>query len=207
MRNRTLRTRTPKAQAPRSAKTGTPQPQPHKTHLSAVVVIPPESVWEPLQTIRRAHDKGFRRWMPHVTLLYPFAPKGSFNKILPELARVGWAQGPFELTLTSFRWFRHGRESYTVWLAPEPERAVVKLHAALLQALPGFADTGSFKDGFSPHLSVGQVEGTAKLRRLIDELQAGWEPLRFTVGELSLISRKNPPNDVFQVDRRVALEG
>lgn len=164
-------------------------------------------MWEPLQTIRRAHDQGFRRWMPHITLLYPFMPKGNFNKILPDLAQVGWEQPPLELTLTTFRWFRHGRESYTVWLAPEPEGAVVKLHGALLGAFPEFADTGSFKDGFSPHLSVGQVEGTAKLRRLVDELQTGWEPLRFTVGELSLISRKEPPNDVFQVDRRIPLDG
>lgn len=145
--------------------------------------------------------------MPHVTLLYPFAPKGSFNQVLPDLAQVGWEQPPFEVTLASFRWFRHGQGSYTVWLAPEPEGAVVKLHGALTKALPGFTDTGSFKDGFSPHLSVGQVEGTAKLRRLVDELQAGWEPLRFTVGEMSLISRKDPPNDVFQVDRRIALGG
>lgn len=164
-------------------------------------------MWEPLQTIRKAHDKQFRRWMPHVTLLYPFAPKGSFNQILPDLAQVGWEQPPFELTLTHFRWFRHGRDSYTVWLAPEPEGAVAKLHAALLRALPEFADTGSFKGGFSPHLSVGQVEGIGKLRRLVDELQAGWEPLRFTVGEICLISRKDPPNDIFQVDRRIALEG
>lgn len=145
--------------------------------------------------------------MPHVTLLYPFTPKENFNKVLPELAQVGWEQRPLGLTLASFRWFRHGRESYTVWLAPEPEEAVVKLHGALVRALPGFADTGSFKGGFSPHLSVGQVEGTAKLRRLVDELQAGWEPLRFTVSELSLISRKDPPNDVFRVDRQIALEG
>ena len=71
--------------------------------------------------------------MPHITLLYPFMPKGNFNKILPDLAQVGWEQPPLELTLQNFRWFRHGRESYTVWLAPETEGAVVKLHGALLK--------------------------------------------------------------------------
>lgn len=179
----------------------------NKTHSSAVVLIPPREVWAPIQEIRKTHDKGFRRWMPHISLLYPFAPKGSFNKILPELAQVGWEQKPFELTLSHFRWFRHGRESYTVWLAPEPETAVTALHTALLGALPKFADTGSFQGGFSPHLSVGQVEGTARVKRLISELQAGWEPLRFTVSEVALISRKDPPNDIFQVDQTVTLEG
>ena len=148
-----------------------------KTHLCAVVIIPPHEVWGPIQEVRREHDKGFRRWMPHVTLLYPFAPKGSFNGVLPDLAQVGWEQPPFELTLAHFRWFRHGQGSYTVWLAPEPEAAVVRLHAALVQALPGFADTGSFRGGFSPHLSVGQVEGTAKFRGERDVVCTGEDGL------------------------------
>jgi 2'-5' RNA ligase len=178
-----------------------------KTHSSAVVLIPPREVWEPIQVIRKAHDKQVRRWMPHITLLYPFAPKGSFGKILPELAQVGWEQKPFDLTLSRFRYFKHGRESYTLWLAPEPEAAVNTLHGALLRALPQFADTGSFQGGFSPHMSVGQVEGKAKLHRLVDELQATWQPLRFRVRELALISRREPPNDIFQVDQTIVLEG
>lgn len=178
-----------------------------KTHSSAVVIIPPKELWSPIQEIRKAHDKQVRRWMPHLTLLYPFAPKASFNKVLPELAQVGWEQKPFELTLSHFRYFRHGRESYTVWLAPEPETAVNALHGALLGALPQFAETGSFKGGFSPHLSVGQVEGTARLKRLVNELQEDWQPLRFTVREVALISRKEPPNDIFQIDQTISLGG
>lgn len=178
-----------------------------KSHSSAVVLIPPKDLWTPIQAIRKSHDKGFRRWMPHISLLYPFAPKSSFNKILPELAQVGWEQKPFEVTLSQFRWFRHGRESYTVWLAPEPASAVNALHAALLGALPKFADTGSFRGGFSPHLTVGQVEGRGQLERLLPELQESWKPVRFTVRELALISRKDPPNDIFQVDKTITLEG
>lgn len=178
-----------------------------KTHLSAVVIIPPEEVWGPVQAIRRLHDKQFRRWLPHLTLLYPFAPKRDFNKVLPDLAQIGWEQKPFELTFSQFRSFRHGRESYTVWLEPTPAEPVVKLHKAFTKALPQFNDTGSFKDGFTPHLSVGQVEGAGKLKRLLSELQKDWQPLRFTVGEVALISRKDPPNDIFRVDQRIGLGG
>ena len=178
-----------------------------KTHQTAVVIVPPRKVWEPVQAVRRAHDKQFRRWMPHVTLLYPFAAKREFTRILPDLAEASWAQEPFELTLTGFRSFRHGRESYTVWLEPAPTEPLAKLHRALTKALPQFNDTGSFKDGFTPHLSVGQVEGAGKLKRLLAELNESWEPLSFTVGELSLISRKGPPNDIFQIDRQITLGG
>ncbi len=178
----------------------------NKTHLSAVVVIPPKELWEPIQAIRREHDKGFRRWTPHLTLLYPFAPKRDFNKVLPELAQVGWAHKPFSLTLAKFGSFRHGRD-YTLWLEPEPAAPLIALQAALTQALPTFGDTGSFKDGFTPHLSVGQIEGKGKLEHLKRDLQATWRPLSFTVGELALISRKDPPNDIFQIDQRIRLEG
>lgn len=177
-----------------------------KTHQTAVVIIPPKEVWEPIQAIRRVHDKQFRRWLPHLTLLYPFAPKRDFNKVLPELARVGWSHKPFTLTLAKFGSFRHGRD-YTLWLEPDPQAPVVALQGALSKALPQFGDTGSFKGGFTPHLSVGQVEGKGKLERLRGELQANWRPLRFTVGELTLISRKDPPNDIFQIDQRIVLEG
>jgi hypothetical protein len=40
-----------------------------------LVIIPPEAVWEPIQAIRRRHDRKLRRWMPHITLLYPFRPR------------------------------------------------------------------------------------------------------------------------------------
>lgn len=178
-----------------------------KTHQSAVVIIPPQEVWEPIQAIRRSHDKQIRRWMPHLTLLYPFAPKRDFMRVLPDLAQVGWAERPFELTLAHFSSFRHGRESYTVWLEPYPSEKVVALHAALSRALPQFGDTGSFKGGFTPHLSVGQVEGAGRLKRLLRKLERDWQPLSFTVGEIALISRKDPPNDRFQIDQRVSLGG
>ena len=177
-----------------------------KTHQTAVVIIPPRDVWEPIQEIRKAHDKQFRRWMPHVTLLYPFAPKRDFSRSLPDLAEAAWAQGPFELTLAQFSSFRHGGE-YTVWLGPTPTEPLAKLHRALTEALPQFSDTGSFKGGFTPHLSVGQVAGTGKLKKLLAELNGSWEPLRFSVTELSLISRKAPPNDIFQIDRQITLGG
>lgn len=177
-----------------------------KTHQTAVVIIPPKEVWEPIQAVRRQYDKQFRRWMPHITLLYPFAPKRAFKGVVADLAQVGWQQPPFELTVARFNSFRQGR-SYTLWLEPEPKGVVAQLQSALYKALPTFDDTRSFKGGFTPHLSVGQVEGAERLKKLLGGLQGSWEPLRFTVSEIAVISRNTPPNDVFQVDQRISLEG
>jgi hypothetical protein len=46
-----------------------------KTHKTAVVIIPPEALWAPIQAVRKEHDRQFRRRMPHISLIYPFRPK------------------------------------------------------------------------------------------------------------------------------------
>jgi hypothetical protein len=47
------------------------------SNLTAVVLLPPRDLWEPIQSIRRLLDKKHvDRWPPHVTLFYPFYPPG-----------------------------------------------------------------------------------------------------------------------------------
>ena len=178
-----------------------------KTHRTALVIIPPEEVWEPIQAIRREHDKQVKRWMPHITLLYPFFPKPKFTEAAGQLAPVGWDIAPFEVTLAAFDDFQHGKGSFTLWLRPEPQGAMIDLQTKLWRAVPAFSETRSFEGGFTPHLSVGQVRGRGAKNALVKTLQAAWEPLTFTVSAVSFISRGNPPNDRFQVDRRIVLEG
>jgi len=40
-----------------------------KVVTSAVVVQPPESMWDQIQDIRAKHDKAYERWMPHINLV------------------------------------------------------------------------------------------------------------------------------------------
>ena len=178
-----------------------------KTHQTALVIIPPAEIWEPIQKIRREHDKQVKRWMPHVTLLYPFFPKTKFTEAAGRLAPVGWNIAPFEVTLGSLDAFQHGKGSFTLWLRPEPSQAIAELQTKLWQVVPAYSETRSFSGGFTPHLSVGQVQGRGAKTALLKRLQRDWEPLSFKVDAVSLISRRAPPNDTFQVDRRISLEG
>ena len=34
----------------------------------AVIIQPAESLWAPIQQIRKEHDKAYIRWMPHINL-------------------------------------------------------------------------------------------------------------------------------------------
>lgn len=170
---------------------------------SAVVWIPPESLWEPIQTIRRRYDRHLLRWMPHVTLLYPFRPREQFDRIEP-LLRTACAQvAPFGARFQEIRSFEHSPHSYTLWLAPEPEKAFRALQSALQSQVPDCDDVGRYPGGFTPHLSLGQSHDPRELESRLADLRRGWAPLEASVGEIALIARlgENP----FFVDRVIAL--
>jgi 2'-5' RNA ligase len=176
-----------------------------KTHKTAVVLTPPQERWEPIQAIRRRHDRHLRRWMPHVTLIYPFRPREQLDEVEPSLHEACSRIEPFEVCLAEFRHFHHGRERFTLWLAPEPRDSLVALQTALESVVPDCDDLSRHPDGFTPHLSVGQVSGRDAMAALKTTLQASWQPLTFSARRVSLIWRADKPDDVFRVDRQIEL--
>ena len=177
-----------------------------KTYTTAVVLIPPLEVWPLIQAIRQEHDRHNIRWvMPHITLLYPFRPKEEFIAIAERFSKLCVDLNPFTVELAEFRFFHHGRGSYTLWLAPDPQEGIVRLQAALEKIVPDCDDVRRYPSGFTPHLSVGQIRGQTAMQQLRVELQLAWRPVTFTVEQVSLIWRGNPPDDVFRVAQVVSL--
>ncbi|MDC3960949.1 2'-5' RNA ligase family protein [Polyangium jinanense] len=161
-----------------------------KTHWTAAVLVPPPESWEPIQAIRKVHDRKIGRWMPHVTLLYPFRPRVEFDALAPALAAACAEVSPFTLTLRHFGHFQHGRGRFTVWLDPEPHEPILALHAALVQVVPDCDDTARPAGGFKPHLSVGQANGDGELARFLGEVESTWMPIAFKVHAVALIARE-----------------
>ncbi len=178
-----------------------------KVHTSAVVLIPPEEVWEPIQAIRRVHDPKVRRWMPHVTLLYPFVPEGMFAQVAERLAEALSGIEPFEVRLAEFSYFTHGKRSATLWLRPEPVAALAALQARLQEAVPWCDEVSRHRGGFTPHLSVGRFAGGAAAKRAAAEFLAAWRSLAFLADHVSLIARSGAPGDPFHERMRVGFTG
>ena len=59
-----------------------------KVYISAVVIIPPESLWAPIQEIRSVYDRQINRWMPHINLLYPFKHINKFSNLEKEFSII-----------------------------------------------------------------------------------------------------------------------
>ncbi|HVO84390.1 MAG TPA: 2'-5' RNA ligase family protein [Syntrophobacteria bacterium] len=176
-----------------------------KTHKTALVIIPPAAAWPPIQAVRRLYDRQYRRWMPHVTLIYPFRPLAEFSGLCETLASAYSRLAPFAMTLESFRFFEHSPRSCTVWLAPDPPEPLIQLQTELWRLVPDCSEVRGFRGGFAPHLSVGQAPGRKAALAWAQEWQELWRPLRFTVSEISLIARGDPPDDVFRVQDVLSL--
>jgi 2'-5' RNA ligase len=173
------------------------------TYTTAIVVIPPQETWQAIQAIRQQHDRKFRRWMPHITLVYPFRPMDDFSVLREPLTAAVARLPAFDVALAEFKTFRHRRD-YTIWLNLVPHEPSVELHEVLSQASLAEPSTTS---RFQPHLSVGQVQGKDKMQRLVGELQTAWKPVSFRVECVSIIWRREPPDDVFRIAEEIPLAG
>jgi 2'-5' RNA ligase len=174
-----------------------------KTHQTAVAFVPPQEVWGPIQAIRERHDRQYRRWMPHINLLYPFYLAGQFTEALPPLVAACAKITPFMVTLAEFRFFQHSSRKATLWLAPEPKEDLVRLQAALQAACPDSDDLSHFAAGFTPHLSVGQAGSPQEAQQFQDGWQRTWEPIHFELSAIALLQRG--PETPFEIERWVPL--
>ncbi|MCZ6635017.1 MAG: 2'-5' RNA ligase family protein [bacterium] len=176
-----------------------------KTHQTAIVLSPPEEMWGPIQAIRKVHDRNVRRWMPHVTLVYPFRPRDGFEDLLDAFSVACREVAPFEVRLANFRSFRHGNRGFTMWLAPEPPENLNTLQTALWEVVPDCDEVRRHSGEFTPHMSVGQARREGAMLKVLTDLDVEWEPIVFQAEAVNLIWRNDPPDDVFRVAYSVCL--
>jgi len=176
-----------------------------KVYTSAVVIIPPKEKWKPIQEIRQLYDRNINRWMPHITLLYPFRPKNSYSKIEDRFSEKCSHINSFELSLNSFKLFNHGHQNYTIWLDPKPNESIITLQAEILQIVPDCNDVNKHKKGFTPHLSLGQIKEKKKLLKVINELQSSWIQLEFLVKAIFFITREKSKIAKFEIEKQFPL--
>jgi 2'-5' RNA ligase len=180
----------------------------NRSSRSAVAIVPPEPIWEPINAVRKKHDKQLVRWMPHISLLFPFVPLDRLDDERERLAAAvavvaAPGQPPRQVTLGPFRHFRHASNRATVWIDPQPAEPLRALYVALAAQYPHLDTSHRFEAGFTPHLSVGQTRTLVLGRRLADELNETWQPLTFPLDALTVLRRT--VNGPFEVAYRVPL--
>jgi 2'-5' RNA ligase len=176
-----------------------------KVYNSAVVLIPPEEKWNTIQKVRRQYDRNYHRWMPHITLLYPFRSEPEFNLLESDFQKICQNLDSFEVQLNSFNYFNHGRQRYTIWLKPTPKKPIIDLQKLIQSLTPDCNDVSLFRGGYTPHLSLGQISGKVLLDEVLQILSANWRSLQFIVDKFFFIAREAKKNSVFQVKKAISL--
>lgn len=87
---------------------------------SALVIIPPESIWSQIQEIRKQHDRAFQRWMPHVNLMFPFVHFEKFEDATKTIEKAVSSVKPFKVAFKNIKYFGEKSKS-VVWVDPETE--------------------------------------------------------------------------------------
>jgi len=177
-----------------------------KVNSTAVVIIPPKEIWGAIQDIRKKYDRHIHRWMPHITLLYPFKPQSDFSKLESLFSMMCKEIALFEISYNIFKYFHHGKQKYIFYLAPEPENLIINLQHKLLEIVPDCNDVNLYKSGFIPHLSVGQIKGKNNLEALLKNLQTNWVPLKFKITSIYFIAREKPKLSEFKIKKEISLK-
>lgn len=154
-----------------------PRLPPHLSYKSALALLPPSTIIQPIEAVRRVHDAHFARWPPHINLIYPFlasplevdsneqqggeakylSPACLKQEIRARIQKVVGTIQPFRISLTAdpAGTFHHSKRSKTVWLDPLSSNEAVKSLQEALQA--EFSECDADGRPFNPHLSVGQA--------------------------------------------------
>jgi 2'-5' RNA ligase len=154
----------------------------HLTYRTAIALLPPSSITSPIEAVRSVYDKNFKRWPPHINLLYPFlvAPLETSDSNTPRLSQAIQARlekatceiQAFQASLDAGRpgVFTHSKTSKTVWLGLVPDENVKRLQAALQAE---FTECDSDQRAFTPHLSLGQARTDKVVEQISKEISNG----------------------------------
>ena len=191
---------------------------------SALCIIPPQSTWNTIQSIRKHHDPGYYRWMPHINILFPFIDERHFGQISKYISNRIIQQNnikSFDVHLNGFDIFDRTKKSQklnawimnnelkkednleTLFLRPsgsECHHTLQKLFKLLKKDWKELANKHGGQ--FRPHLTVGNFKKN-QINQYKQHFQSMWKPISFRCDAIYLISRKG--NVAFQIRHKIPL--
>lgn len=177
-----------------------------KAYHTALVISPPPSLWEQIQSIRKFYDSAYERWMPHINMTFPFVTENDFDKAHELLQKEFDDFEAFPLSFNTMDHFTHS-EKCVIWLKPEcANDELNKIEEKIIKVIPHCNDlTTKSKDGFQGHLTLGHSDEKYVEKRK-NSFLSKWSPIKFTVNELYMIIRKGTENP-FYVVKTIRLKG
>jgi len=145
---------------------------------------------------------------PHISIMDPFLSYDHFDEAEEKLKRTVEHIHPFTIRLANWSYFKHGKDSYTLWLQPEvikhdqgKKNPLVELYKKCSNVFPMCAGTKKA----TPHVSMGKFTDLDELKFYMEKYTEEWTPIECEIKELYLLSRLG--GGKFQVRKVIPLSG
>lgn len=150
-----------------------------------LVVLFPEEVSADIDKWRRIYDPRYQMVPPHVTVAYPpFISQREWPLLRPALVECLSRFQPFRIQLKELGAF--AGSPHVLWLKPEDNGNLVRIHAALAERLPEHVPALPFD--YVPHVTIGTFESEGELFRAQEAILSEWKPCHSQVNELVYMS-------------------
>lgn len=158
---------------------------------TALCLIPPRHLWEPVDRLRSLHDKGYNRWPPHINLVYPFVSvdclPGAVDAIR-ELDLSSIVSPGSNIVLSDADTFNH-KQYNTLHLRPAPgsdaEDVLQQLARSLRVALGR-----PVNEKFTPHMTIAQsYDAQCAAHHYLMEKVRSLTGLSWDIAELAVLVR------------------
>jgi len=181
------------------------------TPSCVVNIVPPRSLWDPIQRIRTQH-MGNARCGPHFTLIEPFIAPENLSEATQLLAKAFATLTPFSIRLETFNLFKHqcsttlfleattdrpgmrlipfmksrSETLFPLWLSDAFEQ-LVQCYLATFPQCNNLVIRGGGR--YIPHMSVAQSRKANKMKALKEELERSWAAVEFQVNQVYVLAR------------------
>ena len=143
---------------------------------AGLVIHPPEPICEKIDRWRRVYNRHYTVIAPHITVAYPpFVPEGEWLLVRPAPAAALRAFAPFDVTLRGLGTFEV--DEFVLWLQPEDDGSLERLHAAIRALLPDYAMAA--QHAYVPHLTLAFFNTVEAMHAARDRLAQKIKPLHF----------------------------
>ncbi|KAI1407042.1 hypothetical protein F5Y13DRAFT_183709 [Hypoxylon sp. FL1857] len=172
---------------------------------TALCIIPPKHLWPPVDQLRSVYDPAYKKWPPHINLVYPFVsvhdlPRAS-ELIVSRFQEIGGV-AELNVRLDTASGFINKKVTFFIQ-DRDPSRSLelTNLRSTILDSL----QPGHHPDARQMHMTVGQSkELNSPLSKYIMEKKIGLlPPLEWTVDKLYVLVRDK---DKTQIDEGISSQ-
>jgi 2'-5' RNA ligase len=173
-------------------------------YSTALVVIIPVEFHDSINFWRSQYDKAYPRWMPHITLYYPFAPVDQFPDVAGRIQAAVRGFGSFELNFNQVSHFPQKNKS-TIHLRVENDTKLQELFNDHIK--PALPEIKLSHPTFVPHLTLAQTD-KRNTNQMVNQIQEYFQDknMKMTVNEIYLINRSETDLSVpFSIHSTISL--